>query len=138
MGIWKRASIVGTCAAAEVPALRKALVYDRNTLAGFHCLCNGGIAGLPNWAAESINATGNLAESGYDADSVAETLEDLAKVAPSLTVKVHVGKDGEVDECEATVTLAGGKATVSEPEVAKLDQISEHQMRRNMIAQLGM
>lgn len=134
MGIWNRAMIVGTCGEKDVGALSRALVYDRRTMAGFHCLCNGGICGLPNWAAENINAVGNLAERGYDANSVAETLEDLAKAAPSLSVKVHVGKDGEADECEATVTLSDGKAAVGPPEIATLDKISDAQMRRNFSA----
>ena len=138
MGIWKRAMVVGTCATNDVAALKKALTYDKRTLEGFHPLVCGGICGLPNWAAENIMAVGNLAERGYDADSVAETLEDIAKTVPSLRVKVHVGKDGEVSDCEATVTLADGKATVGPAEVATLPEIDKSQMKSSLLRELMM
>lgn len=135
MGNWRTVQIVGTCAAAEVPALGRALNPGPD-YRNFHCLVNGGLFGLPNWAAEQISVIGNLAERGYDPDAVARTLTKLAAVAPSLAVKVHCGGDYEAAECVATVTLAGGVATMGPPEIAAIPDIDEDQVEAQMVHHL--
>ncbi len=88
------------------------------------------------WAAKTIDASGNLAERDYSVESVAKTLEDLAKVVPSLAVKVHCGGDYEDKTCINTITLADGKATIGKPEVETIAGVSDETMRRNMMAAL--
>jgi len=135
MGNWTTANIVGTCDGSEVAALRKALDPGRG-FENFHCLVCGGIGGLPNWANTTIKACGNLAERDYGAEDVREQLQELAKVAPSLAVKVHVGGDHESEDCVATVTLAAGVAVVGPPEQAKVAKPSDEQMKANLMKQL--
>lgn len=133
MGDWMSVEIVGTCAADEVAALRKAITTDAD-LTNFHCLCGGtGIAGLPMWAAEKIDAVGNCAERDYDAESVQRTLEKIAVKVPSLAVKVHCGGPYEDKKCVATVTLFECKATIGAPEVETVREISEAQMQQNFL-----
>lgn len=122
MGNWRRVQIVGTCDSTEVAALRKALTFDVRTGLNFHCLVDGGLGGLPNWAAKEINAVGNLAERDYGFEDVKETLEELAKVAPSLNVTVHCGGDYEDATCLVSIVLVHGKATI---EPARVEQIPE-------------
>lgn len=137
MGNWRRVQIIGTCDESDVRPLRVALDPGRD-YSNFHPLVCGGICGLPNWAKPEIAVVGNLAERGYDADSVAETLTDLAKTAPSLRVKVHCGSDYEDAPCTATVTLGeDGVAIVGPPEVEAIPDLDEGQMHRNMLAQLS-
>ncbi len=135
VGNWKRVQIQGTCPADQAAALRAALNPGRD-FENFHCLVNGGAMGLPNWAAEKIEAVGNLAERGYDEESVANTLEGLAEKAPGLEVVVHVGADYEKDECVASVALVGGKATVTEPKVEKIPPTPLGQVQDNVMAQM--
>lgn len=133
MGNWKRVKVEGTCEPSDVGALRNALTMAKD-YSNFHCLiCSGGICGLPNWAAEKIEAVGNLAERDYDEESVSETLEELAKVAPSLAVRVHIGEDNEGSKCVATVGIRGGKSYIVEPEIAEIPELDEEQMKRNMM-----
>lgn len=132
MGDWRRVQVIGSCAAEEVPALREALDPGLD-YHNFHCLVCGGIAGLPNWAGESINAVGNLAERNYDERAVAKTLEQLAKKAPSLAVKVHVGEAYEEDTCVATVVLEQGAVTINPPEIGAIPQQSDGQMESNFM-----
>lgn len=138
MGNWRRVHITGTCDENEVEALRRAVVCDRQTFDAldgtrFHCLMHtGGIAGLPSWPAKTVCATGNMAERGYDEESVQETLELLAKVAPSLKCKVHLAGDHETDACVATVTLEGGLVIVDKPEMSELPRQGEAQMKGHL------
>jgi hypothetical protein len=139
MGNWQRVKIIGTCAAAEVPALQQRL--DLRDLSGdlshFGPLsAAGGLCGLPLWAAEQIEAVGNMAERDYDAAAVGRHLRALAAVAPSLAVKVHVGGDYESDTCVATVQLADGEVAVLPPEVATIEEISEGQIQQALIGAL--
>jgi hypothetical protein len=128
MGNWRTVQIVGTCDRADVPGLRAQLERDPDG-ENFHPLVvNGGLFGLPNWAAERISAVGNLAERNYDVSDVARTIERLAIAAPSLAVKVHCGGDYEAPEVVATITLSGGVATIGPPEIATLPEISEEQI----------
>lgn len=137
MGNWRRVQIVGTCAAADVQKLREALKPGHD-YENFHCLVNGGMAGLPNWAAEKINAVGNLAERGFTPQSVAEQLLKLLAIAPSLDVKVHCGGDYEADTCINTVVAnAAPIVAVLEPEVATIPEVSAEQMTKNIYAQLS-
>lgn len=135
MGNWTTVMIEGKCDVSEVTTL-KANITMSFMGDDWHCLTNGGICGLPMWAGAQISAVGNLAERGYDAQSVKETLEWLAKESPSLAVKVHVGGDHEDKKCVATVTLHGGEATVGDPEIEDIPEITEDQMKRQMTAQM--
>lgn len=136
MGNWRTVTIKGTCEAKDLPALKQALDPGED-FDNFHCLSNTtGLCGLGMWANETITASGNLAERDYSVEDVAKTLEDLAKVAPSLAVKVHCGGDYEDKLCIATVTLAHGKAVVGEPEVVTVEGVSDEDMQRNLMAAL--
>lgn len=139
MGNWQRVKIIGTCAAAEVPALQQRLdLRDlRSNLDNFGPLSHvGGLCGLPLWAAEQIEAVGNLAERDYDAEAVGRHLGTLAAVAPSLAVKVHVGGDYESATCVATVQLANGEVTVLPPEVATIEEIDQGQISQALLGAL--
>jgi hypothetical protein len=84
-----------------------------------------------------INFTGNLGERGYGPESVAEELERIAAVCPSLKVKVHCGGDYETLDCVATVSLESGKAKVGDPEVQTIGPIPDGQMMQGFLAQPG-
>lgn len=136
MGNWRRVQIVGTCGSQDVAALKAAITVDRD-YTNFYCLSHtSGICGLPMWASTEINAVGNLAERGYDAESIAEALEEIAQKVPSLAVKVHVGNDYEADDCIATVQLVNGETTVLDPEVQTIPELSKSQMNTNLMSQL--
>lgn len=135
MGNWTRVQLTGTCDQSEVPTLRAALDPGKN-YENFHPLVCGGVCGLPNWAAESINATGNLAERDYGVSDVERTLSELAIKCPSLAVKAHVGGDNESDECVGTVTLANGIATAGPAEIDSIPEINQADMRNNLLRQL--
>lgn len=112
-------------------------MVDLDDFDTFHCLMNGGICGLPNWAAEQIDVVGNLAERNYGPDAVAAALTTLKTVAPSLRVKVHCGGDYEDPDCVATVTLAD-TASVGPPEVTYVGAISHRQLLENTQAHINM
>jgi len=136
MGNWRFVNIEGTCDLSDVPALRASLTVDRD-YTDMHALSNtGGLAGLPDWSGERISAQGNLAERGYDEECVLECLEGIAKKAPSLAVRIHMGGDNEGRECVATVTLVGGKATVGKPGVETLADAPDSQVMDNMRTQM--
>lgn len=138
MGDWTRVRITGTCAQGEVDALNAALHFDPRTLEGFHCLCCGGICGLPRyWGSPKIDAVGNLGERGYSHQDVADQLELLAKVAPSLTVFVDLGDHNESEVCVATIILREGKATIGPPLTREIPPLSEAQMKTNMAAYMS-
>ena len=67
MGDWKAVQIEGTCGTEDVNALRRYLGvgFEDERWGPLH---NGGMAGLPNWAAEKISACGNLGERGFSID----------------------------------------------------------------------
>ena len=127
MGNWRTVRIIGTCNADEVAPLREELMsYERirrlpvSQWGDFHCgplTISNGIMGLGDWTGERIDAHGNLFERDYSVEEVAWQLTELAKVAPSLAVKVHCGGDYEDTRCVATITLQDGAATIGEPEV---------------------
>ncbi len=135
MGNWRTVTIIGTCDAGDVPALRKALDPGRDH-ENFHCLVCGGIAGLPNWAGTDIVVTGNLAERNYDVGDVVQQLQELVAIAPSLALKVHCGGDYEDRTCIATITVAGGQVVEGRAEVETIEEISQAQMERNVLAQI--
>jgi hypothetical protein len=67
MGNWMTVNIIGTCAPAEVRALRDAC-FAGDDWGNFHPLCwfkQPSVCGLGQWPAESMNISGNLAERGY-------------------------------------------------------------------------
>ena len=136
MGNWRRVQIIGTCVADEVAVLRQALTLDKD-LENFHCLiCAAGIMGLPMWASQNISAIGNLAERNYTPRAVANQLEELAKAAPSLSVKVHCGNDYEAADCVATVTLKNSIASVGAPEIDEIPKQPRDQAKANLIRQM--
>ena len=135
MGNWRRVNIVGSCDPEDIPALAKALDPGRE-YENLHCLSNGGIVGLPMWAARKINATGNLAERNYTVQDVADQLEELAVIASSLAVKVHCGADFEKSECIATITLSEGKATIGDAEIQEIPETPKEQRGTNLLTQL--
>lgn len=140
MGNWMTVWITGTCSPTEVAALRQELILDYKSEEPkeLHCLdYTGGLAGLPNWAAETITAVGNLAERGFVPESIVYELERLALTAPSLAVRVHCGGDYESPECVATVVLENGKATIKKPEIATIPGIPETQMAGEFLKALG-
>jgi hypothetical protein len=131
MGNWTTVHISGTCKTEDLPALRKA-VNTGDDWDAFHCLCNtGGLCGLGDWTGETMSAIGNLAERDYDVEDVAEQLKELAKVAPSLNLKVHVGGDYESLDCVATVICKDGVVTIKE-----LPSIPQGQIEGNLIKAL--
>lgn len=132
MGNWHRVKIEGTCGASDVNALRQHLFASFDD-ARWGCLHNGGICGLPNWAAENIDAVGNLGERDFTPDSVAEELFKIAQVAPSLAVTVHFGADNEGDACVKSIVLKGGAVTVEDPKIAEVPVLDGEAMRNNLM-----
>ena len=126
MGNWCTVSLRGTLAKDDVAAVRE-FVTAKDDYSNFHCLTGSiaGLAGLGMWPAEEIHADGNLAERNYDAESVAEVLREIVKIAPSLSLKVHCGGDYESTECVATVTAENGEVVVGKPEVETVSGVSE-------------
>lgn len=135
MGNWRRVKITGECDKADVRTLKMLLATDFGEI-DWTCLCNGGLAGLPNWADERINALGNLGERDYSADSVAEALNTYLESVPSLDVVVHVGGEHEIADCEATVKLEDGEYRVFPAELAEIEEISENQMKNQFFDHL--
>ena len=136
MGNWMTVNIKGICGIEDLDALRKALEHGKD-YENFHCLVGGGICGLPNWASKEINAVGNLAERDYSVQDVAEQLEKLHKIAPSLLVDVHCGGANESKICQKTVRLLPeGKVEIVgalQPEIPELDK---DVMAKNMMKQM--
>lgn len=130
MGNWRTVNIVGTCAAHEVEALNTAIdCRMENNYAGLDCLSSCGFpCGLPLWGGQNISARGNMAERNYDESSVKRFLEQLAKIAPSLKVIVHVGGDYESLDVTSSVMLESGVATICTPMQKTLDAMSESEM----------
>ena len=136
MGNWTTVHISGTCKEEDLPALKKA-VNTGDDWEAFHCLCNtGGLCGLGDWTGETMSAIGNLAERDYSADDVAEQLKELAKVAPSIDLIVHVGGDYESLDCVATVKCKDGAVTMHEPEITTLPSIPQEQIEGNLMKAL--
>lgn len=135
MGNWRRVNVVGTCEKSEVSKLRELLGVSWAD-ERWDCLCNGGIAGLPNWGDESFDAVGNLGERGYGPQDVASHLVKLAEACPSLRAKVHCGGDNEDSSCIATVDLYDGKVTIEPAEISGIREIPTDQMHGNLLLQL--
>lgn len=135
MGNWRRVKIIGTCSKEDVPKLREALDPGRN-YENFHCLVCGGVAGLPNWAEEEINVTGNLAERDFSPRDVGDQLLKLSVTAPSLRVSVHCGADYEKPECIKTVVLSDGDVELIEPMLEMIPEISQAQIAQGLRDQM--
>lgn len=134
MGNWRTVHVTGQCATAHVPALRRFLGADYAD-DNWGCLHNGGICGLQNWADESIDAVGNLAERDFTVEDVAEEVRKIIRdVAPSLRVRIDCGGDWETLSCVATVlTDEDGTVRVSDPMVAAIPEISKTQIQRGLL-----
>lgn len=133
MGNWRRVSVIGTCDVGEVAALRNRVIANMKTFENFGPLSSyGGLAGLPMWALPTFSVVGNLAERGYGEEEVAEHLEELAKVAPSLRCVVHIGDHYESETCVASVALSEGAATILEPQAERVEDIPKAQMREHL------
>lgn len=136
MGNWTTVHISGMCDKKDLPALKKA-IDKGNDYENFHCLCNtGGLCGIGDWVNEDISVVGNLAERDYGQDDIKDKLQDLAKIAPSLTLKVHVGGDYESLDCVATVVCAEGEVNINSPEINKLPSIPQGQIHGNLMMAL--
>jgi hypothetical protein len=136
MGDWRRVRVVGTCGDQDKYQLQRLLGVkfedDR-----WDCLCRGGGLGLPDWGGKSeFDVIGNLAERGFDEESVVEHLTKLGKECPTLACRVHVGDHNEKDNCVATVTLVAGEAKVGKPEVEQIPRVSREQFKERMLDQL--
>lgn len=129
MKSWVRVEIQGSCREVEVSALQKALILGLEPL---HSLTSLGIYGLPNWAAPSIYAVGNLSERSLGAEEVAVALARLAEVAPSLNVTVNVGGERQSDVCVKTVALQEGKVSMLAPEVVRVPRVCEEQLSERL------
>ena len=128
MGNWRRVKIEGTCSAEDLPALKKAVNIGDDS-EKFHCLCNtGAIFGINDWTGTKIDAVGNLAESNYDIIDVIEQVKELAKVAPSLSIMVHIGGNYENKNCVATVVCENGEVSSGEPRIKEIPDIPESQI----------
>jgi hypothetical protein len=136
MGNWRRVRIVGTCHRKDVDGVRTALTL-RSDYSNFHCLvCTGSICGLPNWGRENIDVVGNLAERDYDADSVAEALQEIVDHHPTLDVRIHVGDENEGSRCVATVYVDDIGVQVGVPEIQSIPEVSDSQMAGSLASQL--
>ena len=135
MGNWTTVHIKGTCKNKDIQKLKKALDPGKN-YENFHCLVCGGICGLPNWARESIDVVGNLAERDYSSNDVANQLKELSKIAPSLSVDIHCGGDYESKDCVNTIRLKNGKIKILPPQEKQIPEISLENMKANLLDQL--
>ncbi len=144
MGNWRTVKLEGTCDARHVAALREVIDLsgrdydnpDRSHRYGPWAF-GGGICGLPLWAAEEINATGNVYERGFSLEDIRSHLDKLAFVAPSLKLKVHCGGDYEDKKCIATIVCAPQLNThIAKPEIETIPEIDEQQMEHNLMTQL--
>lgn len=136
MGNWRRVEIEGTCEPEHVPALKEALSFDitQPGTKEFHCLmATGGVMSLPNWAAEHIDAVGNLAERDYGISDVVTTLASLCFQAPSLNVRIKIGGDYESDQCVGVVICegAGKDLRIEYPKNETIREIPPGQMFMN-------
>ena len=53
-----------------------------------------------------------------------------------LEAVVHLGDHDESDNCIATITVSQGEATIGEPAIETIPDISQQQMRGSMMDQL--
>ena len=136
MGNWRRVKIEGFCDASEVRDLAKALDPGKD-FENFHCLCHtGALCGLPNWASEMIIAVGNLAERDYDQQDVADALNELVVLCPSLDVRVHVGEENESKDCVATVTAKNGEVVIEDAQLFQIPDLNPQTVGNNLFSHL--
>ncbi len=105
-----RVRIIGSCSPDEVEELRRLIDAKASPDFGPLCAITGpdGAEYLDNWAAETFDVVGKLADWNHTADDVREHLERLRDACPSLEIDAHVsGKD--VDDVVATVELRRGR-----------------------------
>lgn len=142
MGDWMTVNIHGTINPEDVPAAR-AFVDVGDNWDRFHPLCTtiyGGVCGLGQWIPASggpFTAVGNLAERNFMVADVAEAAGRLAEVAPSLSLKIYCGGPYESLDCVATVLAGGGMPVmITDPEVPRLDPITNDQMEAGLMYSL--
>lgn len=145
MGNWTTVNITGTCNKKDLPALKKAVnSYNDSKLLHkyglgdwelFNCLSNtGGLCGLGDWTGETIYAIGNLAERDFTTNDIAEQLEKLVEIAPSLNLKIHVGGDYESLDCISTIECKDGQVNILEPEISTILEIPQEQIQNKFIS----
>lgn len=129
MGDWMTVMIDGECPAAEVTALKAAILPGEN-YENWGALSNSGpsLCGLGDWPSTQMNVVGNCAERGFTPEGVAGHLRDLVKAAPGLRVKVHCGGPYEDKTCVATVICDADGVRVGPPERSALPELSEDAM----------
>jgi hypothetical protein len=145
VGNWRTVNITGTMTAADAAKLRKVLDWGdysgglaryRDMPAGADCLSfssvSPGLCGLGAWPAEQVNRCGNLHERDYSVRDVAEALEALVHIAPSMLLKVHCGGEYEAGECVAAISVGEGLVVIGKPERATVDGPGEDQMLANL------
>lgn len=130
MGNWRSVEIVGTC--GDVAALKAAITVN-DDYSNFHCLSDTrSLSGLGDWSGEQIHAKGNLAERDYTIEDVAEQLNELWKIVPSLDIKIHCGGDYEDKECINTILMRDGMVVIGEPEIEEISELSDAEMVYNL------
>ena len=137
MGNWRTVNIVGRCDEKDVLKLKDVISWDISGDSEFYPLSHTkGICSLPMWALKNISVVGNLAERDYSLKSVAECLDELLLIAPSLDVVIHCGGDYESMDCIATIKIIDDKSTICDPEIDSLPEITESQLMGHFYSQL--
>ena len=130
---WKRVAIFRSSGNSDVPSLRKSLTMAKD-YSNFHCLIYfGGISGLSNWAGDTSSVVGNLATQDFDKEGIAETLIELSVIAPSLTIKVHIGKDNEGSGSVAMVLQVGSESCIVTPGIETIPYLNASRMNQNLL-----
>ena len=132
MGNWRMVNIIGTVSKGEVEALRDACTIKTN-YEDFHCLSIvNNLMGLGNWVGTVINAHGNLAERNYSVEDIAMQLEELVKISPTLTLKVHCGGDYEDSTCIATINVIDGDVYIDGPEIRSISGLTKSELEERL------
>jgi hypothetical protein len=139
MGSWRTVHITGTCHPDEVDILYAHLHLPRDPnkwnlrifeKVGSLTPIPRGVFSLPNWAAENIDALGNLFESGSSIEAIAEHVERLVDVAPSLNIQVDCGGEFESLTCTASVVVFQDRMVgILRPKVEKIPAIVNYRER---------
>lgn len=143
---WRRVHLIGSIAPHEKDTLRARLdcrdIFDPEVLDRMGPLSFASAAlGLPPWPApgpsDQIEAVGNMSERGFEPDDVARQLDELAHVAPSLAIVVHVGEEDEGRHCVATVVKVRSRpARVAEPQQRLIPNEPKGQLTANVLEQI--
>lgn len=149
MGNWRTVNMTGSMSERDAQALREYLGYrsyrfrDREdpALARFgplsFCRDQPSLYGINDWPAAQVSAIGNLAERDYSPQDVAEHLRELLDVAGSMMMTVHCGGDYESTQCVATIRTGKGLVVISDPEVERVEPVSDWQALANLARALS-